>query len=212
MSSAVLLWSGGKDCYWALRTLLGQGVGIHALITTFDETTATIPIHGVALSVIEAQARLLGFALWAVPLPWPCSNDVYQERLKPVWVRAVQSGCDAVAFGDLFLEDIRVFRERQLEGSGLKPLFPLWRRSTAALASEMLREGMQAIVLPVDTSRLDPSLAGRKFDRMFLDELPVGADPCGENGEFHTLVYDGPGFRAPLNLALLTPVTQESDP
>ena len=205
MCSAVLLWSGGKDCYWALRTLLHQGVRIHALITTFDEATAMVPIHGVPLAAIEAQAQLLGFPLWTVALPWPCSNDVYQERLRPVWTRAVQAGCSAVAFGDLFLEDVRAFRERQFNGTGMKLLFPLWQRATAALADEMIREGMQAIVASVDASRIDPSCAGRRFDRSFLEELPQGADPCGENGEFHTFVYDGPGFSAPVRLSLLQP-------
>ena len=151
-------------------------------------------MHGVRQELVELQAQRMDLPLWPVELPWPCSNAEYEERCTEVWHRALQQGFHAVAFGDLFLADIRAYRVRQLAGSGLEPLFPLWNIPTGELAREMLQGGLKAIVTCVDPRHLNRSFAGRDFDEAFLRDLPPGVDPCGENGEFHTFVSDGPQF------------------
>src|ERR1035438_4111990 len=151
-------------------------------------------MHAVRRSLVEAQAERIGLPLWPVELPWPCSNGQYEEIMRTVCQRAVGEGIDAFAFGDLFLEDIRAYRERQLAGTGLEPLFPVWKIPTDALALDMIAGGVKAKLTCVDPSKLDRSLAGRDFDLALLGDLPAGIDPCGENGEFHTFVYDAPGF------------------
>jgi len=147
---------------------------------------------------VEAQAEAAGLPLRAVPLPWPCSNDQYERILGEVCRAAVAEGIAAVAFGDLFLADIRAYRERQLAGTGLEPLFPLWQLPTAELAREMIRSGLRARLTCVDPRALPPQFAGREFDDALLHEFPAAVDPCGENGEFHSFVYDGPMFRRPV--------------
>src|SRR5207249_3979560 len=146
------------------------------------------------------QAREVGLPLWTAPLPRPCSNERYEQIMSDVCRRAIGEGVEAVIFGDLFLEDIRAYRERMLNGSGLQPLFPLWGLPTAALAEEMIAGGLRAKVACVDTKALDRSFAGREFDAHFLADLPASVDPCGENGEFHTFVHNGPMFRRPVEV------------
>ncbi len=198
---AWLSWSTGKDSAWTLHVLRQQGeVEVVGLLTTFNEEHQRVAMHGVRRELARAQARAAGVPLIEVDLPSPCSNADYEQRMKSVCRQAVESGVQAIAFGDLFLAEIRAYRERQLAATPLQPLFPLWGRETARLAREMVTSGLQAVLTCVDPRRLDAAFAGRAFDRSLLDELPPGADPCGENGEFHTFVHAGPMFAHPLQV------------
>jgi len=195
---ALLSWSGGKDSAWALERLRGSQIDVAALLTTVNEQAGRVAMHGVRRELIEEQARSLGIPLWIAPLPWPCPNGRYEEVMAEMCRRAVTEGIEAVIFGDLFLEDIRAYRERMLVGTGLEPVFPLWKQPTDLLAREMLAGGLRARIACIDRRALDLSFAGREFDANFLADLPAAADPCGENGEFHTFVSDGPLFRRPI--------------
>lgn len=190
-----LCWSSGKDSAWALHVLRQQGgVEVAALITTFNGAADRVAMHAVRRRLVAAQAERVGVPLWAVDLPSPCSNAEYEAIMRGVCERAAAEGISAMAFGDLFLQDIREYREAQLRGSGLEALFPLWGLPTADLAAEMIRSGVKARVTCVDLRQLDRGFAGREFDAAFLAGLPPTVDPCGENGEFHTFVYDAPVF------------------
>jgi uncharacterized protein (TIGR00290 family) len=194
-----LSWSSGKDSAWSLH-LLRQDPAIElvALITTINQAFDRVAMHAVRRELVERQAESAGLPLWTVPLPWPCSNQDYEARMRDLYARAVQEQVQAIAFGDLFLADIRAYREHQLAGTGLDPLFPLWHIPTRALALDMIAQGLRAKITCVDPKLLSRDLAGREFDADFLSDLPPGVDPCGENGEFHSFVYDGPMFRAPI--------------
>jgi len=201
VKKVLLSWSSGKDSCWALHVLSARpGIEIAALLTTFNSAFDRVAMHAVRRSLIQAQAERLGLPLWSVELPWPCSNASYEGLMRPACERAVAAGISAVAFGDLFLEDIRVYRERQLRGTGLDPLFPLWHIPTLQLARDMISSGLKAVITCVDPAKLDRSFAGREYDASFLSDLPASADPCGENGEFHTFVYDAPAFRSPVEI------------
>jgi uncharacterized protein (TIGR00290 family) len=201
MKRVLLSWSSGKDSAWALHLLRNDPtVELCGLLTTLNAEFGRVAMHGTRRSVLEAQARAAELPLWIVPLPWPCSNEVYEQRMAEVCRRAVQERIDAVAFGDLFLTDVRVYRENQLKGTGLEPLFPLWQIPTDALAGEMIAAGLRARLSCVDTKQLAAKFAGREFDDALLSDLPPETDPCGERGEFHTCVYAGPMFTAPLPL------------
>lgn len=195
----ILSWSSGKDSAWSLHTLRSDpSIEVVGLLTTINEAFGRVAMHGVRREILEAQAAAAGLPLRIVPLPWPCSNDDY-ERLMGDYVRTqVSAGVEAMAFGDLFLEDIRAYREQKLHGTGLQPIFPLWGKPTRALAEEMIDGGLITYIATVDPKKLDASFAGRVFDRTCLDDLPDGIDPCGENGEFHTCVAAGPMFAHPL--------------
>jgi diphthamide synthase (EF-2-diphthine--ammonia ligase) len=196
MAKLLLSWSSGKDSAWALHVLRNQGAEIVALLTTIDETDR-VAMHGVPRSLAVAQANAARLPLWTVTLPWPCPNAVYEERLRAALARARDSGITHVAFGDLYLQEIRDYRVRLLAGTGIEPLFPLWctPADTAALARRMLDGGLRAILACVDQRQLPGTKAGISFDEALLDSLPAGADPCGENGEFHTFCCAGPMFR-----------------
>jgi uncharacterized protein (TIGR00290 family) len=194
----LLAWSSGKDSAWTLHVLRTQGTEVSALLTTLNQAADRVAMHGVRRDVLEAQAESAGVPLWQVPLPWPCTNDEYESRMAAACRRAVNEGFDTIAFGDLFLADIRAYRERQLAGSGLTPIFPLWQVPTAQLARDMISGGLRARLSCVDSRQLDASFAGREFNESLLRDLPPGVDPCGENGEFHTCVYAGPMFRVPI--------------
>jgi uncharacterized protein (TIGR00290 family) len=195
----LLAWSSGKDSAWTLQALSGQPqVEVVGLLTTINAAHDRVAMHAVRRTLLEEQARAAGLPLWPVPIPDPCSNEAYEAAMDAVLRRARSEGIEAVAFGDLFLEDVRRYRERQMAGSGLDPLFPLWGRPTAALADEMLAGGLQAFITCVDPRAVPASFAGRAFDRALLAALPPGVDPCGENGEFHTFAWDGPMFRYPV--------------
>jgi uncharacterized protein (TIGR00290 family) len=198
---ALLAWSSGKDSAWALHALRRLGdVEVVGLLTTVNETLGRVAMHGVRESLLAAQAAAVGLPLWKVPLSWPCPNEIYEARFRAVIERAREAGIAHVAFGDLYLEDIRAYRERQLEGSGITPLFPLWTTpaETPALARRMLAAGVRAVVACVDPAQAPAHLAGRAFDEALLAELPPGADPCGERGELHTFCWDGPMFASPV--------------
>ena len=200
MSKKVLLsWSSGKDSAWALHVLRRQaGLEIVGLITTINSAFDRVAMHSTRRSLVEMQAAAAGLPLIPVPLPWPCSNADYECAMKAVCDQAVAQGVSAIAFGDLFLADIRAYRERQLANTGLEPLFPLWQIPTNELAQEMIRSGLQARLVCVDPKALASTFAGRDFDQQFLSDLPTGVDPCGENGEFHTFAYGGPMFSQPI--------------
>lgn len=197
----LLSWSSGKDSAWALHRLHQQTPGaVAALLTTMNEDADRVAMHGVQRVVVEAQAAAARLPLWQVPLPHPCSNEEYESRMREAVARAVSEGFTHVAFGDLFLEDVRRYREERLAGSGLTPLFPVWGMPTGGLAELMIDAGLRARLSCVDTRVLSADFAGREFDRALLRDLPHGVDPCGENGEFHTCVYAGPMFAEPLSL------------
>lgn len=189
-------WSSGKDSAWALHRLAqDERYKICGLLTTINSAFDRVAMHSTRREVLEAQAAAIGLPLWIVPLPWPCSNKEYEAAMQKVCDQALASGITAIAFGDLFLEDIRKYREDALSDSGLKPLFPIWGADTRDLLSEMIASGLKARVVCVDPNKMSREFAARDLDEAFLRELPVGVDPCGENGEFHTCVYDGPMFR-----------------
>lgn len=199
----LLSWSSGKDSAWTLHRLTQQHPGaVQGLLTTVNEAAQRVAMHGVRHTVLEAQARAAGLPLWVVHIPEPCSHAIYQDRMRDAVTRAVAEGFTHAAFGDLFLEDIRRYREAQLAGTGLEPLFPLWQIPTDVLAREMMQAGLRARLSCVDTHVLDASFAGREFDASLLADLPPGVDPCGERGEFHTCVYAGPMFHHPLRLEI----------
>jgi uncharacterized protein (TIGR00290 family) len=201
MKRVLMSWSSGKDSAWALHLLrLEPEIEIVGLVTTLNTEFQRVAMHGTRRSVLEAQAAAAGLPLWIVPLPWPCSNEIYEQRMAEVCRRAIQEGVDAVAFGDLFLAEVRAYREKQLKPTGLEPLFPLWEIPTAQLARDMIAGGLRARLACIDSKQLPDKFAGREFDAALLDELPPETDPCGERGEFHTCVYDGPMFGTPLQL------------
>lgn len=193
-------WSTGKDSAWMLHTLRQQQPGaVAGLLTTTNEAFDRVAMHAVRRELLQAQADATGLPLHVVPLPWPCSNEQYESIMKTAVEGFVSAGFTHVAFGDLFLEDVRRYREERLAGSGLEPLFPLWKtKSTAALAQEMLDGGLRATLTCVNPKQLDRSFAGRTFDQSLIDDLPAGVDPCGENGEFHSFAHTGPMFNHPI--------------
>jgi uncharacterized protein (TIGR00290 family) len=194
-------WSSGKDSAWMLHVLRSEGIGAAAaLLTSMNGAVNRVAMHAVRASVLAAQADAAGLPLITVPLPSPCPNEVYEARMAAVVQQAVADGFTHVAFGDLFLDDVRRYREERLAGTGLTPLFPLWKRPTAALAQNMLGAGLEATLTCVDPRVVPAHLAGRRFDAALLAALPEGVDPCGERGEFHTCVTAGPMFSHPLDV------------
>ena len=201
MKRVLLSWSSGKDSAWALRVLRQRAdIEVSALLTTFNAAADRVAMHAVRRELVRAQAERAHLPLWEVDLPWPCSNDDYESRMRAVCERALADGIHAVAFGDLFLEDVRAYRERQLAGTGLEPVFPIWGLPTAALAREMVAAGVKARITCVDPARMPRAFAGRDIDSALLGELPPTVDPCGENGEFHTFVHDAPVFDRPIEV------------
>lgn len=196
---AVLSWSGGKDSALALQVMRDAAPpGPGALITTVTDGTGRSSMHGVRLELLEAQAAATELPLIVVEIPPVCPNEVYEERLTRALGEGTLATVTTVAFGDLFLEDIRAYREQRLAATGRRIEFPLWGRDTAALARGFIASGFEATLVCVDPWQLDPSFAGRAFDRALLEGLPDGVDPCGENGEFHTFVHSGPIFSEPI--------------
>ena len=196
-----LSWSSGKDSAHALHLLRKTPeIEIAGLVTTFNEAVNRVAMHAVRRSLVERQAELAGLPLWSVGLPWPCTNERYEALMGEQCGKLIAQGIDAIAFGDLFLRDIRDYRERLLAGTGLAPLFPLWDIPTYALAREMMASGLKARITCVDPSKIDRAFAGRDFDESLLPDLPPAADPCGENGEFHTFAWDSPAFRGRIEI------------
>ena len=195
----LLSWSTGKDAAWALQCLRQDAsVELVGLVTTINAVADRVAMHGVRRELLEAQAAAAGLPLFILPLPSPCPNQVYESIMGAFVARQVAAGVAAMAFGDLFLQEVRRYRERALAGSGMRAIFPLWGRATAALARDMLGAGIGAYLSCVDSAQLPARFAGRAFDAGLLAELPTGVDPCGENGEFHTFVWRGPMFERPL--------------
>ena len=201
LTKVLLSWSSGKDSAWTLHLLRqNPNLQVVALLTSFNAEANRVAMHAVRRALVETQAERIGTALWAVDLPWPCSNVEYEDRMRTVCQRASAEGITAVAFGDLFLQDIRDYRERQLQGTGLEPLFPVWQIPTEQLGRDMIAAGLKAKITCVDPSKLEKRFAGRDYDQDLLSGLPAGVDPCGENGEFHTFVYDAPVFSSAIGV------------
>lgn len=201
MKRVLIAWSSGKDCAWALHTLRAEaGVDVAGLLTTYNGTADRVAMHGVRRELVRAQATALRLPVVEVPLPDPCSNDDYERAMAAAMSSAREDGVTHVAFGDLFLEDVRDYRIRNLAGTGIDPLFPVWCSATAtpSLARRMVDSGLRAVITCVDTQQLDSSFVGRVFDERLLDDLPPSVDPCGERGEFHTFCYAGPHLDAPI--------------
>jgi uncharacterized protein (TIGR00290 family) len=199
----IVSWSSGKDSAWMVHVLRTRDhVPIGALLTTVNEAVQRVAMHAVRVELLEAQADALGLPLWTVPIPSPCSNEAYERAMASAVARAVDAGFTHMAFADLFLQDIRRYREERLAGSGLTPIFPLFDADTATLAREMISSGLGARLTCVDPRVLDRRFAGREFDAALLGDLPVSVDPCGERGEFHTFAYRGPMFERPIDVAL----------
>jgi uncharacterized protein (TIGR00290 family) len=202
MKRILLSWSSGKDSAWTLQVLRQCAqYEVVGLLTTFNQVADRVAMHAVRRTLVEQQAAAVGIPLWPVSLPWPCSNQQYESIMAATCTQALAEEIEGIAFGDLFLEDVRAYRIRQLSGTGLEPIFPLWGRPTDRLAHEMVRNGLDAILTSVDTRKLDAKFAGRCFDEDFLSDLPAGIDPCGENGEFHSFVCAGPMFTSEIKVA-----------
>jgi uncharacterized protein (TIGR00290 family) len=200
---AWLAWSSGKDSAWALHTVRQSGeFDVVALLTTVNRTHARVAMHAVRESLLEMQAAASGLPLVKVPIPSPCPNEIYEQAMSEAMARARMEGVRHVIFGDLFLQDVRAYRERNLAGCGMTPVFPLWGRDTRRLAEEMLAGGLSAYLTCVDPRKLDRTFAGHGFDQALLGALPRGVDPCGENGEFHTFASAGPMFRRAIPVVL----------
>lgn len=200
---AWLSWSTGKDSAWCLEMVRRQGeYQVEALMTTVNAEYNRVAMHAVRESLLQAQAERAGLPLVTVPIPSPCPNAAYERAMTAVIEKARAEGISHMIFGDLFLEDIRRYRENQLAGTGITPVFPLWGLDTGQLASRMVEAGVRAVLTCVDPRKLDRSFAGRQFDAELLADLPKNVDPCGENGEFHTFACRGPMFRTPIEVDL----------
>jgi len=197
----LLSWSSGKDSAWALH-VLGQrsDLEIAGLVTTVNQLYQRIAIHAVRLELLQRQAEAVGLPLHIIDLPDPCSNSQYEAVMEKFIEQSKQKGIGCMAFGDLFLADIKAYREAKLSGTGITPLFPIWLTPTDQLAREMISSGLRAVVTCVDPQRLPASFAGREFNEEFLSALPDHVDPCGERGEFHTFAFDGPMFSNPVDI------------
>ncbi len=210
MKRILLSWSSGKDSAWSLHVLRERAeYEVVGLLTTFNREADRVAMHAVRRELVERQAGATGLPLWQVPLPWPCSNEQYESLMGQTCAKAVAEGLYGIAFGDLFLADVRAYREKRLKDTGLIPVFPVWGLPTAALAREMIASGVRAKLTCVDTAKLDCSFAGREFDEALLAALPEDADPCGEQGEFHSFVYAGPMLNAVLPVSLGATVVRD---
>jgi uncharacterized protein (TIGR00290 family) len=196
---ALISWSSGKDSAFSLHEVRQAGeFDVVGAVTTVTETFGRVSIHGVREEILRAQLEAAGLPPRIVPIPYPCPNDIYEARMGEAVARAVKDGITHMIFGDLYLADIRAYREQKLAGTGITPVFPLWEKPTRALARSMIESGLKAYLATVDLKKLPAEFAGRAFDEKLLADLPDGVDPCGENGEFHTCVVAGPMFSRPL--------------
>ncbi|MGA9509689.1 MAG: ATP-binding protein [Candidatus Sulfotelmatobacter sp.] len=211
MRKKVLIsWSSGKDSAWTLHVLRHSNeYEIVGLLTTINASFDRVAMHGVRRELVEAQAEAAGLPLWKIPLPWPCSNQEYETAMSAACAKAIDSGIHAVAFGDLFLEDVRQYREDRLRGTGLTPVFPLWKLETRQLLNDMCISGLRSRIVCLDPQKLPARFAGRDLDSQLANEFPAGIDPCGEKGEFHTFVYDGPMFAHPISIESGEVVTRD---
>lgn len=193
-------WSTGKDSAFALmKSLADPNIEVCGIFSTVTSSFDRVSMHSTRRVLLEQQAKSLGIPLHTVEIPEHCSNDIYEKEMQKLILKAQQEGVNSIIFGDLFLQDIRNYREDKLKNSGITPLFPIWNYPTVDLAKELIASGFKAFVTCVDSKKLDSSFAGKKYDLSFLERLPVGVDPCGEYGEFHTFVYDCPIFSFPID-------------
>lgn len=198
---AFLSWSSGKDSAWALHTIRkNPEYEVVGLFCTVNSKFKRVAMHGIRLELLRKQAENIDLPLIIIDIPYPCSNQEYEKIMGDFVKKAKKKGIEYFIFGDLFLEDIRRYRETHLKGSGIRPLFPLWKLNTKVLAKEMIDEGLRAVIACLDPKQTPEKFAGKEFDNKFLHELPQSIDPCGENGEFHTFVFDGPMFRKPVEI------------
>ena len=198
----LLAWSSGKDSAWTLHVLRERGdVEVVGLLTTIEKASRRVSMHETPEELLDAQAEAVGLPVWKVEIPWPCPNHDYEAAMGQAMNRARQEGIVQVAFGDLFLADIREYRVAQMRDTGIEPIFPLWQMDTAELARTMVTAGLKAVVTCVDVKQAPADLAGRNFDMQMLNDLPPTVDPCGERGEFHTFAWDGPMFSRPVPVA-----------
>jgi uncharacterized protein (TIGR00290 family) len=203
-------WSSGKDSTMALDVIRrDEDIDVVALLVTMNAAADRVAMHAVRRTLVEAQADRLGLALNTIEIPSPCTNEVYELRMSEAIDSALADGIEHFVFGDLFLEDVRSYREKKLAGTGISPLFPLWGQPTNTLAQSMIDSGVKAVVTCADPSHISASFAGRFFDASLLAELPASVDPCGERGEFHTFVFDGPGFSSPIDIEVGEVVERE---
>jgi uncharacterized protein (TIGR00290 family) len=199
----LLSWSSGKDSAWTLHVLRQRSdVEVVGLMTTVNQAYQRISIHAVRLELLQRQAEAAGLPLHRIGLPYPCTNADYETAMETFIAEARQEGIECIAFGDLFLADIREYRESRLAGTGITPLFPIWQIPTGKLANEMIDSGLRAVVTCVDPQQLPASFAGREFNKQFLADLPAHVDPCGERGEFHSFAFDGPMFRSAIDVGV----------
>jgi uncharacterized protein (TIGR00290 family) len=208
----LLSWSSGKDSAWALHILRQQpdpDVEVVGLFCTINQEYGRVLMHAVRTELLHRQARSLGLPIRLIPVPNPCTDAIYGEIMRGFVEQAKQEGIECFAFGDLFLEDVRRYRETNLAGAGVTPLFPLWGMPTEKLSREMVRGGLRAVITCVDPKQLPAEFAGKEYDQSFLDQLPPSVDPCGENGEFHSFAYDGPMFQWPVSVVIAETVTRD---
>ncbi len=193
-----LSWSSGKDSARCLYQLLQHKHPVSGLFTSINQKRDRVAMHGTRVSLLEWQAQRLNISLHMIPLPEPCDNDTYQNIMRQFIKKAQLAKVTHMAFGDLYLQDVRDYREKQLADTSIKPLFPLWQQDTKTLANDLINSGFKAILTCVDTKQIPESFVGREYNQELLADLPPTADPCGENGEFHTFIYDAPIFSAPI--------------
>lgn len=211
MKRKVLLsWSSGKDSAWTLHVLRQRAeIEVVGLLTTINTNFQRVAMHGTRYELLQAQAQAARLPLWEVPLPWPCSNEAYESAMSDACASAVRQGISSIGFGDLFLEDVRRYREDRLRGTGLEPIFPIWGRDTRELIFEMLDGGLRARIVCVDPAKLPADFVGRDLDYELVRRMPDDVDLCGENGEFHTFAYAGPMFHEPIAIESGESVTRD---
>jgi uncharacterized protein (TIGR00290 family) len=211
MKKTLLSWSSGKDSAWALHVLRqNTDVALAGLFCTINKEFERVAMHAVRVSLLQQQADSIGLPIRLIPIPNPCTNAEYASIMQEFISREKKSGVESFAFGDLFLEDIRAYREKSLQGSGIEPIFPIWGMDTRALATTMLEAGLRAQITCVDPSQLAPEFSGREFDASFLRDLPAGVDACGENGEFHSFAFDGPMFGHKIDIRIGETTTRDN--
>ncbi|MGD2165307.1 MAG: adenine nucleotide alpha hydrolase [Anaerolineae bacterium] len=209
-TKTLLAWSSGKDCAWALHVLRQQpDVDVVGLFCTFNQKYERVAMHGVRIGLVRRQAERVGLPIDLIPIPDPCSDEAYASIMGSFVERAKEQGIEAFAFGDLLLKDVRKYREDQLAGTGITPLFPLWGTPTAELSERMVKGGVRAVITCVDSRHLPAEFAGQPYDPLFLERVPAGVDPCGENGEFHTFVFDGPMFENAVDVSVGETVSRD---
>ncbi len=206
----LLSWSSGKDSAWALHVLRQQpDIELIGLFTTVNQEFERVAMHAVRTELLKQQAKAIGLPMYLVHIPYPCTNAHYEETMHKFTIRMKEMKVECVAFGDLFLKDIRTYREEKMADTDIKPIFPLWGLSTSELCHEMIDAGLKTRITCLDPKKVPDYLAGHEYNEDFLNALPEGVDPCGENGEFHTFVYDGPMFNHPVDLTIGETVERE---